>query len=144
MAYASLFVTALVSATILPGSSEVLLAGLVMKGYAVGWLWIAATAGNTLGSVINGILGRQIDRFQGARWFPFSERQLAKSRERFRRYGQWSLLFGWLPVVGDPLTLMGGVMRVPWLNFVVLVAVGKGIRYAVVLRIAIQSTGYLT
>lgn len=141
--YLSLFVTAFLAATILPGSSEVLLGGLVLKGYAVSWLWISATAGNTLGSVVNGMLGRQIDRFEGARWFPFSEQQLARARQRFNRYGQWSLLFGWLPIVGDALTLVGGVMRVPWFNFVALVALGKGLRYAIVLWIATQSAGFL-
>lgn len=142
LAYLSLFVTAFVAATILPAYSEVVLGGLVMQGYAVWWLWLSATAGNTLGSVVNGVIGRQIDRIEGKRWFPLSEQQLARARERFNRYGQWSLLLAWLPIVGDPLTLVGGVMRVPWFNFVVLVAVGKGVRYAVVLWIAMQSTGY--
>jgi membrane protein YqaA with SNARE-associated domain len=141
LAYLSLFVTAFVAATILPAYSEVLLGGLVMQGYSVWWLWVWATAGNTLGAVVNGILGRQIDRFENKRWFPFSGRQLAIARERFNRYGQWSLLFGWLPFGGDALTLIGGIMRVPWLNFVILVAVGKGTRYAVVLWVVIHSTG---
>ena len=140
LAYLSLFVSAFLAATLLPASSEVVLGGLVVQGYTMGWLWVSATAGNTLGSVINGILGRQIHRFERRRWFPFSEQQLATARKRFDRYGKWSLLLGWLPVVGDPLTLIGGVMRVPWTEFVVLVAVGKGTRYAVVLWIATQAT----
>ena len=143
MAYLSLFFTAFVAATILPAYSELFLGGLAMQGYAIGWLWAAATAGNTLGSVVNGLIGRQVDRLQGKRWFPFSERQLSGARERFNRYGQWSLLLGWVPVVGDPLTLVGGAMRVPWLNFVVLVAVGKGARYAVVLWLTTWSSNSL-
>lgn len=141
VAYLSLFITAFVAATILPAYSEVLLGGLVIEGYSVWWLWFWATAGNTLGSVVNGVIGRQIDRFQNKRWFPFSEQQLAKARDRFNHYGQWSLLFGWLPIGGDALTLIGGIMRVPWLNFVVLVAVGKGARYAVVLWLVQQANG---
>lgn len=141
MPYLSLFFTALVAATILPAYSEVVFGGLIIEGYSPLWLWFWATLGNTLGAIINGILGRQIDRLRGRRWFPFSERQLEKARARFNRYGQWSLLFGWLPIVGDPLTLVGGVMRVPWLNFVVLVVLGKGMRYAVVLWLVMEAVG---
>ncbi|MCG8518990.1 YqaA family protein [Marinobacter xestospongiae] len=141
MAYLSLFVTAFVAATILPAYSEILLGGLVLEGYSVFWLWFWATAGNTLGSVVNGMIGRQVDRFKHKRWFPFSQRQLHRARQRFNRYGQWSLLFGWLPIGGDALTLIGGIMRVPWLHFVTLVAIGKGARYAVVLWLVIQANG---
>lgn len=141
MAYLSLFATAFIAATILPAYSEVLLGGLVLQGYSVWALWFWATLGNTLGSVVNGLIGRQVDRFKDKRWFPFSEHQLTRARDRFNRYGQWSLLFGWLPVGGDALTLIGGIMRVPWLNFVVLVAFGKGARYAVVLWLVQQANG---
>ncbi|WIX32688.1 YqaA family protein [Salinicola sp. JS01] len=141
MSYLTLFVTALVSATLLPASSEVLLGALATQGHALFWLWFWATAGNTLGSVINGVLGRQVDRFQQRRWFPLSQAQLARARVRFNRYGQWSLLFGWLPIGGDALTLIGGVMRVPWFNFVVLVAIGKGLRYAIVLWLVLGVAG---
>ncbi|UDL04291.1 YqaA family protein [Marinobacter sp. CA1] len=141
MAYLSLFVTAFVAATILPAYSEILLGGLVLEGYSVFWLWFWATAGNTLGSVVNGMIGRQVDRFKHKRWFPFSQRQLHRARQRFNRYGQWSLLFGWLPIGGDALTLIGGIMRVPWLHFVTLVAIGKGARYAVVLWLVVQANG---
>lgn len=141
MAYLSLFVTAFVAATILPAYSEILLGGLVLEGYSVFWLWFWATAGNTLGSVVNGMIGRQVDRFKHRRWFPFSQKQLHRARQRFNRYGQWSLLFAWLPIGGDALTLIGGIMRVPWLNFVTLVAIGKGARYAVVLWLVVQANG---
>ncbi|MDX1755813.1 MAG: YqaA family protein [Marinobacter sp.] len=140
MAYLSLFTTAFLAATLLPAYSEVLLGGLVIQGHSLWWLWFWATLGNTLGSVVNGIIGRQVDRFKDKRWFPFSSAQLDKARDRFNRYGQWSLLFGWLPIGGDALTLIGGIMRVPWFNFVLLVATGKGIRYAVVLWLVLQTT----
>lgn len=141
MVYLTLFTTAFLAATLLPAFSEGLFAALILQGYGVFWLWLAATTGNTLGSVVNGIIGRQVDRFKHRRWFPASEQQLERARERFNRYGQWSLLFGWLPVIGDPLTLVGGVMRVPWFNFVVLVAIGKGARYAVVAWLVLSAAG---
>lgn len=141
MAYLTLFLTAFAAATLLPAYSEVLLGTLVTQGYSLWWLWVWATAGNTLGSVVNGVIGRQVDRFKNKRWFPVSERQLERARARFNRYGQWSLLLGWLPLGGDALTLVGGIMRVPWLNFVVLVAIGKGVRYAFVLWLVMEAAG---
>jgi membrane protein YqaA with SNARE-associated domain len=141
LAYLSLFFTALAAATLMPAYSEVMVGGMAIQGYALWWVWFWATAGNTLGSVINGIIGRQVDRFKHKRWFPVTEPQLEKARARFNRYGQWSLLLGWLPIAGDPLTLVGGIMRVPWLNFVILVGIGKGARYAVVIWLALQASG---
>lgn len=141
MAYLTLFLTAFVAATLLPAYSEILVGTLVSQDYALFWIWFWATAGNTLGSVVNGIIGRQVDRFKHKRWFPVSELQLHKARNRFNRYGQWSLLLGWLPIGGDALTLVGGIMRVPWLNFVVLVAIGKGLRYAFVIWVVLEASG---
>ncbi|MBD3657837.1 MULTISPECIES: YqaA family protein [Marinobacter] len=140
MAYLSLFLTAFAAATLLPAYSEVLLGGLVTQGFSLWWLWFWATLGNTLGSVVNGIIGRQVDRFRHKRWFPMTDKQLEQARIRFNRYGQWSLLLGWMPVGGDALTLIGGIMRVPWLNFVILVGIGKGIRYAIVLWLVVHAS----
>ena len=141
MAYLTLFLTAFAAATLLPAYSEILVGTLVNQDYALFWIWFWATAGNTLGSVVNGIIGRQVDRFKHKRWFPVSELQLHKARNRFNRYGQWSLLLGWLPIGGDALTLVGGIMRVPWLNFVVMVAIGKGLRYAFVIWVVLEASG---
>lgn len=141
MAYLTLFLTAFAAATLLPAYSEVLLGAMVIQEYSLWWLWFWATAGNTLGSVVNGVIGRQVDRFKDKRWFPVTEQQLEKARDRFNRYGQWSLLLGWMPLGGDALTLIGGVMRVPWLNFVVLVAIGKGVRYGFVLWLVLNAAG---
>jgi len=141
MSYLSLFLTAFAAATLLPAYSEVLLGTLASQGYSLLWLWFWATLGNTLGSVVNGVIGRQVDRFKNKRWFPVSELQLHKARNRFNRYGQWSLLLGWLPIGGDALTLVGGIMRVPWLNFVILVGIGKGLRYAFVIWVVLKTSG---
>ncbi|KAA1173169.1 DedA family protein [Marinobacter salinexigens] len=140
MAYLTLFATAFAAATLLPAYSEILLGTLATQGLSLFWLWFWATLGNTLGSVVNGIIGRQVDRFKHKRWFPISELQLHRARNRFNRYGQWSLLLGWLPLGGDALTLVGGIMRVPWLNFVILVAIGKGLRYAFVLWVVVEAS----
>src|SRR5689334_953609 len=106
-AYGGLFLAALVAATLLPAKSELLLAGLSAScSYDVGLLLAVATAGNVLGSAINWALGRYLMHFQDRRWFPVSARQVEKATAWFRRFGVWSLLFAWLPLVGDPLTLV--------------------------------------
>jgi len=141
LTYLTLFLTAFAAATLLPAYSEILLATLAGQGLPVFWLWFWATVGNTLGSVVNGIIGRQVDLFKHKRWFPGSGLQLHKARNRFNRFGQWSLLLGWLPIGGDALTLVGGIMRVPWLNFVILVGIGKGLRYGFVIWVVLEATG---
>lgn len=141
MVYLTLFLTSFAAATLLPAYSEILTGTLVVQGYPMLWLWFWATLGNTLGSVVNGVIGRQVDRFKHKRWFPLSETQLHKARNSFNRYGQWSLLLGWLPLGGDALTLVGGIMRVPWLNFIVLVGIGKGLRYAFVIWLVAEASG---
>ncbi len=135
--YLGLFLTAFVAATLLPLSSEAVLVALSnADGFDVALLFALATLGNTLGAVVNWALGRFCLRWAGRRWFPFTADQLSRAGERFRRWGVWSLLFAWVPVIGDPLTFAAGVLRVRILPFVLLVAVGKGARYAAVLAVA--------
>ncbi|QTL36584.1 YqaA family protein [Pseudoalteromonas viridis] len=137
MLYLSLFLSALISATLLPASSELLLSGLVVKQQgALLMLWLSATAGNVLGSVINYYLGTMVSRVEDKRWFPVSRKAMDKAQRQFQKYGVYSLLFAWLPVVGDPLTLVAGVFRTRFSLFLVLVAAGKGLRYAVVIGLA--------
>jgi membrane protein YqaA with SNARE-associated domain len=142
--YLSLFTVALLSATLLPGGSEVLLSALVLStepALSPLLLWAIATTGNTLGAVVNWWLGRYLLHFQQRRWFPFKADTLARSQRWFQRYGVWSLLLAWAPLVGDGLTFVAGVMRVGLLRFVLLVAVGKGARYAVLLWILLEVAG---
>lgn len=136
MAYLSLFFTAFIAATLFPLSSEALLAALIYQKYSLLLLWLAATAGNSLGSCVNWYLGRQCLRWQDKRWFPVTPLQLTRAQQRFQRYGPFSLLFAWVPVIGDPLTFVAGIMRVPFTQFVVLVLLGKAVRYAVVIWLA--------
>lgn len=141
MAYLSLFLSALIAATLFPLSSEALLASLLYQKYSPILLWIAATSGNTLGSCINWFLGKECLRWQDKKWFPVNANQLAKAQQQFERYGMYSLLFSWVPIIGDPLTFIAGIMRISFWRFVVLVIVGKGLRYAVVIGIAIGVFG---
>ena len=134
--YAGLFVAAFVSATLFPGQSEAALAGLVLAGYPPALLLVVASAGNVLGSVVNWVLGRFIEHFRDRRWFPVSAGALARAQGWYQRYGKWSLLLSWAPVIGDPLTLLAGVLREPLPVFLLLVAIAKIGRYIVVMLIA--------
>ena len=132
IAYFGLFASALIAATILPMQSEAVLVGLLATGdYPVTGLLAVATAGNVLGAVINWALGRFLLMFQDRRWCPVSQDQLARAEAWYHRYGRWSLLGSWLPIVGDPLTVVAGVLREPIGPFLVLVTVAKFGRYLV-------------
>ena len=130
--YAGLFLSALVAATLLPMQSEAVLVGLLLGGgHSVALLLLVATLGNVLGSVINWGLGRYVTRFRDRRWFPATAAQMARAEGWYRHYGRWSLLGAWLPVVGDPLTVVAGVLREPFWVFLALVTLAKGGRYLV-------------
>ena len=137
MLYLTMFSSAFLAATIVPFASEITLTGALAAGAAVHWLVVVATLGNTLGATVNWLLGRFIERFRDRRWFPAQPKQLERAQAWFQRYGVWSLLFAWLPVVGEPLTFVAGAMRVHIAPFLILVAIGKGLRY-VVLALAVE------
>jgi len=131
--YGGLFVSAFLAATILPLSSEAVMAGLLASRPEEAALLVTkATVANTLGSVVNWLLGRLIERLRGHSWFPVSAEAYARAERRFQQYGLWSLLFAWVPVIGDPLTVVAGALRTPLLPFIALVAIGKAARYAAV------------
>lgn len=132
IAYFGLFASALVAATLLPMQSEAVLVGLLLQGdRSVVLLLVVASLGNVLGSVINWYMGRFLLRFRDRRWFPASAEQLSRAQGWYHRYGRWSLLGSWLPLVGDPLTVVAGTLREPLWSFVLLVTVAKAGRYLV-------------
>ncbi|WP_105188674.1 YqaA family protein [Pseudoalteromonas sp. T1lg48] len=138
MPYLSLFLSAFIAATLLPSSSELMLSAMVVKGgFSLSLLWLSATCGNVLGSCVNYALGTQVTRFADRKWFPVSAKAMARAQRQFNRFGVYSLLFAWLPVVGDPLTLIGGVFRVRFGLFLLLVSIGKGTRYLLVILMAL-------
>ncbi|AVI62072.1 MAG: DedA family protein [Halomonas sp.] len=134
----SLFWVALASATLLPGGSEVWLARLWCLGEPALGLWIVATTGNTLGSLINVAMGRYARKFQHRRWFPASPASLARAERWYHRFGEYSLLISWAPIIGDPLTVLAGVFKLPWWRALLWIVLAKGARYALVLALAHQ------
>ena len=130
--YAGLFAVAFVAATILPAQSEAALVGLIVAdARPVALLVAAASLGNTLGAVVNWALGRGVERFSERRWFPVGRAQLDRATGWYHRWGRWSLLFSWAPIVGDALTVAAGVLRQPLWSFLLLVAIAKTGRYLV-------------
>ena len=133
MIYLSLFAISFLAATILPFSSELTLAGLIAtSNYDNLLLLIVASFGNVLGSVVNWILGFYSRNLTTKKWFPFKDKQIENSSKWFSKFGKWSLLFAWVPFIGDPLTLVAGLLRVKFLEFLILVMIGKISRYIVI------------
>jgi membrane protein YqaA with SNARE-associated domain len=131
-AYGGLFLAAFVAATILPAQSELVLTGLLASGkYAPSALIAVASAGNILGAVVNWLLGRAIEYYRDRPWFPVKPHALKRAEDWYHRYGRWSLLLSWAPVIGDPLTIVAGVLREPFWSFLLLVAIAKIGRYVV-------------
>ncbi|MFC4170636.1 YqaA family protein [Microvirga sp. GCM10011540] len=131
--YGALFTAAFLSATLFPFQSEAVLFAMLLSDRYSEWLLIAvASVGNTLGSVVNWFLGRFLAHFEGRRWFPVKREQMKKAEGWYHRYGRWTLFLSWMPVIGDPLTLVAGVLREPLPVFILLVAVAKTARYLTV------------
>jgi membrane protein YqaA with SNARE-associated domain len=124
--YAGLFFAALLSATILPFQSEVVLFGMLLTHhYSPAALVLVASLGNILGSCLNWLMGRFLARFEDRPWFPLRRDKIEKAESWYHRYGRWTLLLSWVPVIGDPLTIVAGVLREPFPVFLALVSIAK-------------------
>nr|WP_257623017.1 YqaA family protein [Pseudomonas sp. NKUCC02_KPG] len=136
-----MFLAAFGAASLLPMQSEAVLVGMMLSGkYVALTLLVVATLGNVLGSVLNWVLGRSVERFRHKRWFPVSEQKLDKARAFYLRYGRWSLLLSWVPIIGDPLTMIAGIMREPLWSFVLIVTLAKGARYLLLTAVTLGWT----
>ena len=128
-----IFASAFVSATLLPAQSEAVLGALLVEGSHSPVVLIAvATLGNTLGAATNWLLGLGVNRFKERRWFPVKPERLAQAERWYRRWGRWSLLLSWAPVIGDALCLAAGVLREPFRSFFAIVLAAKFLRYLAV------------
>jgi len=133
MEYISIFFLSFLAATIIPFSSEIgLLSYIALGQFNNELLLIFASSGNILGSCVNYILGIYIIKFKTKSWFPFKDNQIIKATNWFNRFGIYSLFFAFLPIVGDPLTLIAGMLRVSFIKFIILVSLGKILRYLLI------------
>jgi membrane protein YqaA with SNARE-associated domain len=136
--YVGLFLAAFGAATLLPMQSEAVLVGMLLSDrYVASTLIEVATFGNVLGSTLNWLLGRSVERLRHRRWFPVSESKLEKAQQFYLRFGRWSLLLCWVPLIGDPLTVVAGVMREPFWSFLLIVTLAKGVRYLVLAAVTL-------
>ena len=136
ISYLSLLLISFLAATILPLSSELVLASLLNTNEHNSLALIGtASLGNILGSIFNWLLGFYLLKCINKKWFPFKENQINAASKRFRKLGVCSLLFAWVPIIGDPLTFIAGILKVNFLLFLVLVAIRKISRYLFVYAI---------
>lgn len=134
-----LFMSAFGAATLLPLQSEAVLVGLLVDVHPAGLLVAIAIAGNVLGSVVNWLLGGYIEHFRDRRWFPITDAQRHRAQTFYHRYGKWSLLLSWVPIIGDPLTVVAGLMREPLHSFVGIVLLAKLGRYLVLTAVTLAA-----
>ncbi len=130
ISYFQLFIISFLAATILPLSSELVLSTMLLTdSFDKYLLLVVASFGNILGSSVNWYLGKKILIFKDKKWFPANERQIAKGEIYFKKYGIWSLLLAWVPIIGDPLTIVAGILRVKFFTFLLLISISKISRY---------------
>ena len=130
ISYFQLFIISFLAATILPLSSELVLSTMLLTdSFDKYLLLVVASFGNILGSSVNWYLGKKILIFKDKKWFPVNEKRIVKSEMYFKKYGIWSLLLAWVPIIGDPLTVIAGILRVNFLTFLLLVSISKTSRY---------------
>ncbi|MCO8062529.1 YqaA family protein [Acinetobacter lwoffii] len=125
-----LFLSAFGAATLLPLQSEALLLGLLVQGKQHTVLLIAvASLGNILGSCVNWYLGLKIEHYKNKKWFPVSADKMLKAQTTYQKYGYWSLLLSWVPIIGDPITLIAGLLKENFARFLLMVSIAKIGRY---------------
>ncbi|SHJ20852.1 YqaA family protein [Cycloclasticus pugetii] len=140
LGHLGLFIAAFLAATVLPLSSEIVLNALLLSGLSPTTLVITATIGNVLGSLTNYALGYWASLLVIKKWLRMSEADFIRAEQRFTKYGLFSLCFAWVPIIGDPLTVIAGVLRVHLLWFLILVTAGKLLRYIAVSYMLLQVT----
>ena len=137
MSLSFLFISAFISSTLFPGGSEAVLAYLVSESnHSLLFLVLIATLGNTLGAMTSWGIGRLISvRYSTEKLSKVSQQ---KAVERLQKYGSPVLLLSWLPIIGDPLCVAAGWLRIHWLQCLLFIAVGKLLRYVVVVYLVVS------
>lgn len=136
--YPALFFLSFLASTLIPLGSEWLLVTLVVQGFAPLPVVLVASAGNFLGACTSYYIGVYGSVFLTAKILRMDTADRARAERFFARYGSWSLLLSWLPVVGDPLCVVAGMMKVAFGRFALLVVTGKVARYAAVAWAALE------
>jgi len=127
-----MFIIAFLSATILPMGSEAVLIYYLQEHYDILILFLAATIGNSVGSLTNYFIGYKGEEYLESKGY-LNSNQIDKYKTLFTRYGFYTLLLSWVPIIGDPLTIIAGAMRYNIFKFITLIILAKGSRYAIII-----------
>lgn len=136
MIFLILFLSAFISATLFPLGSEALFIYNIKEGYNIYLLLFFASLGNSLGSILNYFLGLKGEEFL-VRKKLLNEKMILKSKKYFDKYGFYSLFFSWLPIIGDPLTFVAGILKYDLKKFIIIVSLSKFLRYLFIALIII-------
>ena len=135
--YASLFISSFLSSTILPGHSEIILTAFIfLKKYPIIDLIFFASIGNISGSILNWCIGYFLTNLKDRKWFPINKSQLTRASSWFLKYGKWTLFLSWVPIIGDPLTIIAGIFRIPIYTFILIISLAKTMRYVFISLVA--------
>lgn len=132
---------AFVAATVLPAQSEAALVALLIAGYSPALLVVFASIGNTLGAAVNWALGRGVEMVRARSSSPVSGKTIDRAVAWYRKWGKWSLLFSWAPIIGDAITIAAGALGQPFWSFLAIVAFAKTARYVVLVLVTTGVTG---
>jgi len=130
MIYLTLFITAFISGSLFPLGSEALLIYDIKSGHSFFWVIFVASIGNTLGAVLNYYLGLKGEEFLERRGY-LKKDQMKKAKDRFKKYGALALFLSPLPIIGDPITFVAGIMHYNFKKFFIIVLFAKSIRYII-------------
>lgn len=137
----ALFFLSFLAATLLPLGSEWFLVVLLQKAeYAPIVPVLVAGIGNSLGGYTNYLIGRLGSSFLVTKVLRLGDKEILRATKLYEKWGSWSLLFSWLPIIGDPLCLIAGVLKMHQALFALLVVTGKLFRYALIAYITLQIT----
>lgn len=137
----ALFLLSFLASTLIPLGSEWLLVSLLLRGADPVEVVALATAGNTLGAFTTYLIGLYGGNVLIRRVLRIDDRARNRAERIYTRYGCWSLLLSWLPVIGDPLCLVGGLLRVRFARFALLVFSGKLARYVTICWLTLDLAG---
>jgi membrane protein YqaA with SNARE-associated domain len=140
----ALFVLSFLASTLLPLGSEWLLIAMVLQRHDPLLAVLVATIGNYLGACTSYAIGIYGGDFLIRKLLRIGEAERARAEGFFAKYGSWALFFSWLPIIGDPLCLAGGVLKIPFSRFSILVASGKALRYSAVAWLTLQGVQSMT
>ena len=140
----ALFILSFLAATMLPLGSEWLLVALLIQKHEPLLTVIVATTGNYIGACTSYALGIYGGDFLIKKLLRIGDSERVKAERFFGRFGFWALLFSWMPVIGDPLCLAGGVLKIPFMKFSILVASGKALRYSAVAWLTLKGVQRMT